>query len=112
MSTHNQNKLSIIPSKIIILNAINDNGDNYNAIQLYIHIETLSSQILLKLNMLVKIYPSNYNTQDGLVNWLDRKFKSYIKANDFDIVSIKFNDPHIGHQQAIQLAQWYNNFHW
>ena len=68
---------------------------------------SLPHQIHLKPNILVELYARNYNTKDGLVSGLDGIFKAYIKYNDFDIVSIRFNDSKIGQQQCKKLIQCY-----
>ncbi|XP_059077054.1 uncharacterized protein LOC131876217 [Cryptomeria japonica] len=104
---HNNNMLSIIPGELIVLNAIDEQEENNNAICLYNHTTALPTQINLKPNILVEIFAGNYNTQDSLVNGSDGIFKAYTKHQDFDIIWIKFNDSKIGQQQKKKLAHCY-----
>ena len=58
------------------------------------------SQTIIKLNMLVKIYTRNYDSQYGLVNGADGIIKSYTKTSEVGVIWIKFYDPKIGHHQG------------
>ena len=97
-----------MPGETIVLKAINVHEDNIDGIRLYTHMTTLLIEIQMKQNMLVELYLENYNTSDGLVNGSDGVFKEFTKADNFDIVWIKFNDPNIGQQKKLKYACHYN----
>ena len=47
----------------------------------------MPTRILVKQNMLVELYASNYNIEDGLVNGVDGIFKVYTRKNkDVDVI--------------------------
>ena len=77
--------LSIVYGEPIIINAIDEEGDNYGNTKMHPK-EGLPQQITLKLNMLIKLYVGNYDINDGLVNGVDGILKAYTSTNKIDII--------------------------
>ena len=96
----NKKMLSIVPGDEIIINAIDNLEENHSNVHCHLHTTTLPLQIVLKLNMLVKIYVGNYYSQDGLINGADGIMKAYTNIKELDVIHIKFNDSNIRHKQA------------
>jgi hypothetical protein len=97
-----------MPDNELLINAIDEEEENHDNVPYHQHTTTLPSQLVIKLNMLVEIYACNYDSQDGLVNGADGIVKAYTKTYKFDVLWIKFYDPHIGHRQASKLAYLYS----
>jgi hypothetical protein len=100
--------LLLMPSKELLINAIDEEEDDHGGVRRHEHTTTFPSQLVLKLDMLVEIYACNYDSQDGLVNGADGIVKAYTKTDKADVLWIKFYDPHIGHRQATRLASLYS----
>jgi hypothetical protein len=99
--------LSLMLGNELLINAIDVEEQNHGSITYHQHTTTFPSQLVIKLNMLVEIYACNYDSQDGLVSGADGIVKAYTKTNKFDVLWIKFYDPHIGHHQYNKLAYLY-----
>jgi hypothetical protein len=97
VATHNKYMLSLMPGNDIIINSIDLEEENHGNVPCHQHTTTFPLQLVLKLDMLVEIYAWNYDSQDVLVNGVDEILKSYTKTKKFDVLWIKFHDPHIGH---------------
>lgn len=88
VNAHNNNMLSKVPGNYIILDAVDSEDKNFNAMRLYTQTMILPAQIVVKPNILVRIFSGNYNTKDGLVNGSNEIFKAYTKQQEVDIVWI------------------------
>lgn len=75
VAIHNDKMLSIVPGDEIIINAIDNLEEKHGNAHFHLHTTTPPSQIVLKLNLLIEIYARNYNSQDGLVNGVERIMK-------------------------------------
>jgi len=100
--------LSVVRGDEIVIDAIDYEEENHGNIPSHAHIATLPSQIVLKFNMLVKIYAGSYDSQDGLVNGADGIIKAYVKLDNFDVIWIKFYDECIGCRQAHRFSFLYS----
>lgn len=110
--------LSIVLGELIIINKIDDVEENYGNITI-LPKKGLPHQIILKINMLVKLYAGNYDINDGLVNDdindglvndADRILKEYTSLNQTYIIWIQFNDINIGQSQSTKLAHLFTIF--
>lgn len=107
VATYNKKMFSLVLGDEVFINANDNLEENDGNVHCHLHISTLPLQIILKLNMLIEIYSTNYGSQDGLVNGVDGIMKAYTKTKDFDVKWIKFNDSNIGHDQEKKLAFLY-----
>jgi hypothetical protein len=62
VAMHNNHMLSLIPGDDIIINSIDLEEDNHGNVPRHEHTTTLPLQLVLKLEMLVKIYACNYDS--------------------------------------------------
>jgi hypothetical protein len=98
----------LILGKGLLINAIDEEEDNRGNVPHHEHTTTLPSQLVPKLDMMVKIYAYNYDSHDGLVNGADGIVKAYTKIDKVDVLWIKFYGLHIEHQKATRLDSLYS----
>jgi hypothetical protein len=89
--------LSQAKEELINLEVVDGHENNQGGFTCYEKTLTFPSKILIKGNVLVKLYVENYNIADGLVNGVDGTLKVYTKkTTNIDVVWIEFADPSIG----------------
>ena len=86
VATHNNNMLLAMPSNEIVINAIDEDEENYSNVPYHSHMVVLPPRLVLKLNMLVEICVGNYDSQDGLVNGADGIIKTYTKTSKLNTI--------------------------
>jgi hypothetical protein len=71
----------------------------------------LHCELLVKINLLVKLCARNYATSDGLINGANGIFKDYIETSTSkSFIWIYFENPRIGNNTRFKKIIYINNF--
>jgi hypothetical protein len=78
---------SQVNEELTTLEAVNEHENNQGGFTPYNKTITLSSKILIKQNVSIKLYARNYNIEYGIVSDVDETLKTCaMKTKDLDVV--------------------------